>query len=759
METKHTPVYGIKGKLISAVCMLLVAIIMVVSSTYAWFTLSTAPEITGITTTVGANGALEMLLATKQNGTWVYNEGVLTSNDWTTKNTYWGNLVDVSDNTVYGINDLKLYPATLNATDGVLSSASFLKIPSYGPDGRVSELMPNTVTGTYDIAKENFYENDGFGIRAIGVASGMTDRQYAYRNLLAAAQTDMATAKNLASQSLNDNGDTLANVAIKKASNANAAYNAADVASVQSIVDDLLAVNGVLAKIESSYLNYVYAFAASNLVTGDNDLAYMAVQNYFGGDIDKLYAIVAPVEEGDTSGRVQGQFAITLGDASATSITVTLPSALYAPLNALKATREKVEEADAMLEVLATATADGGTVAWSTGATYEEATIGIGNALNLLADTDEMTINNIPAREVKDRISELVNTVSSGITVKMASGGGVYADIADHCGDYTVSIVIEEITYAGITLNNQNATMKTASAVLPAYLSVINSAVADKAPASQGAEGGMPLTEFYGYVVDLAFKTNASNSNLLLEINGADRIYEDNMPGTETQGGGSRMTFTRAETATDLTDDQIKSLMSATRIVFFDTNTLSVYANARLDVEHAVTTAGGIVADINIVKEFDGVKIGETLFGVDSDGNIIRIGANQLPTLNDVAYWRVEEEGVVKYYGTKTEGEEDTYADELTETPVATHVTVYLTEQNSVIRALTANEAAHVSALVYLDGDLITNEDVTAIGETSVTMKMNLQFRSDATLVPMTDGNLHQPLEPESDTTETGTQP
>ena len=41
---------GVKKKLMGAVCMLLVASIMMVSSTYAWFTLSTAPEITGIST-------------------------------------------------------------------------------------------------------------------------------------------------------------------------------------------------------------------------------------------------------------------------------------------------------------------------------------------------------------------------------------------------------------------------------------------------------------------------------------------------------------------------------------------------------------------------------------------------------------------------------------------------------------------------------------------------------------------------------------
>ena len=44
----------IKSKLMAAICMLLVSSIMMVSTTYAWFTLSTAPEVTGIQTAVGA---------------------------------------------------------------------------------------------------------------------------------------------------------------------------------------------------------------------------------------------------------------------------------------------------------------------------------------------------------------------------------------------------------------------------------------------------------------------------------------------------------------------------------------------------------------------------------------------------------------------------------------------------------------------------------------------------------------------------------
>ena len=57
----------IKKKFAAAICMLLIAAIMMISSTYAWFTLSTAPEVTGITTNVGANGNLEIALLNQAN--------------------------------------------------------------------------------------------------------------------------------------------------------------------------------------------------------------------------------------------------------------------------------------------------------------------------------------------------------------------------------------------------------------------------------------------------------------------------------------------------------------------------------------------------------------------------------------------------------------------------------------------------------------------------------------------------------------------
>ncbi|MBR5187258.1 MAG: hypothetical protein IKW18_02195, partial [Clostridia bacterium] len=84
---------SIRSKLLAAIAMLLVASFMVVSSTYAWFTLSTAPEVTGITTQIGANGNLEIALNTTNTEPGNYIGGA--TDNTVDRNTTWGNIVDL----------------------------------------------------------------------------------------------------------------------------------------------------------------------------------------------------------------------------------------------------------------------------------------------------------------------------------------------------------------------------------------------------------------------------------------------------------------------------------------------------------------------------------------------------------------------------------------------------------------------------------------------------------------------------------------
>ena len=204
-----------RKKLTAAIAMLLIAALMVVTATYAWFTLSTSPEVTGITTTVGANGNLEIALGSTEN--WgnptIIPSAVGDSNLPTVqKNLTWGNIVDLSA-ADYHLNDIILNPARLNIAGGKIG-ASPLKTPTYGNDGRVADLVANTVSGIFS---EGSFKDGGKGVRVLGTASGMTDQQLAYRN----AKSNIANAASLANAkaaaSLNESGSKLADIIVQHA--------------------------------------------------------------------------------------------------------------------------------------------------------------------------------------------------------------------------------------------------------------------------------------------------------------------------------------------------------------------------------------------------------------------------------------------------------------------------------------------------------------------------------------------------------------
>lgn len=592
-KTKSKRQQSIKSKLIAAVCMLLVSTIMMVSSTYAWFTLSTAPEVTGITTSVGANGNLEMALLPESGDpadiTSAAGDSTLA---WSDKNITWGNLVNLSDASIYGLDDIMLYPAALNAATKDESgrpltiATALLKTPTYGSDGRVDVLAANTVTSTYDSTEQNFPTNDKSGVRAVGVASGMTDRQLAYRNARSAANTAMAQAKTSASVSLSTNGDALANTALKKATSDAPTFTQTDVAALTSIVDDLLGTadtttdgetvkgkTGVLEYIEDAYLQYIIAYGASqaSVTAGMDDTEFKAFQSAMEGAAD-LYTAV---------GLLNGHG-------------VTLPGTVSDVITSLQTTRSNVASAKTDLATMAAKGADA-TFGWAD-ANNET---GISTPLYKLCNTDAMLIAGIRADQVMQNTSAVMNSVAAGgLTVTIATGGGVYADIADHCGDFNASITIAEISYGGLSLKNMNARMTTATTFNPVHLSALSTTVQEaKSPAS--ADGTvLPITDMYGYVIDLAFRTNAAESNLLLQTEAKSRIYGEE-GSEETMGHGATMTF-KATTA-DFSDSQVLELMNSIRIVFYDPGTMGVLATAKLDTQSTTPDGnGGITAPIKL---------------------------------------------------------------------------------------------------------------------------------------------------------------
>ena len=690
-----------KSKLMAAVCMLLVSSIMMVSSTYAWFTLSTAPEVTGITTQVGANGNLEMALLPSdaitlgQSMDYGITSNVADSGKaQNERNVTWGNLVDLGlhETNYYGLDKISLYPSELNIEAGATAlPETILATPGYGADGRVSELLKNTVTGIYDTQTGKFPEAaNAYGVRAVGTASGMTNRQLAYRNARSAANTAMSQAKNNASASLNTNGAALANIAIA-AKASNAPNTQADIASLQAIVCDLLGYSFVAtsegathyqvatdvtlkdsAGNESTVTRYSYHTAdASHTATHKIDETGKGVLDQIEAAYKNYIIAYVASAKGQTAGVTDENFGSfqSLVDGMTVYEMLTnehvgkilTEASVSEPLEDLQETRDTVEEAFSKLDQLTAAE-----IEWAT----------LSPAMSLLVDTNAIKINNLTPGEIMDDPFALVMGMQDGLTVVISSGGGVYADIADHCGDYNAAIqlVLTGIEYDGKKLDGtMNARMET-NGQKPAILPVVAAAVeAAKSPSGAGASD-MPITDMYGYIIDLGFRTNAAESNLLLQTEAADRIYSDNADDAETRGNGSTMTFT--STPTDFTLDQLKSLMGAIRVVFFDTTNRTILANAKLDM---------------------------------TEGNLKVVGGNTV-TANLYLY-KVDSV-------TKAE-------------------TLLTTQSDAVITSLNQNAAKTVSVLVYLDGKNITNASVGATAATTMTGTMNLQFASSANLEPM----------------------
>ena len=178
---------GIRSKLTAAVAMLLVSLILLVSSTYAWFTLSTAPEVKNITTTVAGNGSLEIALM-PQDGLLGSIKNGLSSTvgggtvDIVTANTTWGNLVDLSDLS-YGLGMINLNPASLNVNeDGAFKEpAKPIAVPVFGGDGRIEKTNSEDIAlRALDTASQQF-TNNVYGVRAITeVVNGIQSGTYGY---------------------------------------------------------------------------------------------------------------------------------------------------------------------------------------------------------------------------------------------------------------------------------------------------------------------------------------------------------------------------------------------------------------------------------------------------------------------------------------------------------------------------------------------------------------------------------------------------
>lgn len=208
---------NMKEKVVAAALMLVIALSVTVTATYAWITLSTAPEVTSVDTTVASNGSLEIALA---NGTGsapgksAAGDSTGANNPVTSANITWGNLVNLSDPS-YGLTKITLRPAALNGTSGLLTNP--LYGVGYGEDGRVSSMVTDDDFAYvyYDSSVNGgsgafLADLDGshLGVRAIStVKYENVEGQEQTTQLLAGINQNLATAKNNYASMTNESQD------------------------------------------------------------------------------------------------------------------------------------------------------------------------------------------------------------------------------------------------------------------------------------------------------------------------------------------------------------------------------------------------------------------------------------------------------------------------------------------------------------------------------------------------------------------------
>ncbi len=725
--------FTLRRKLISAAAMLLVATVLMASSSYAWLVLSTNPELAGVSTQVGANGSLEMALL--NNASWNdlslldrgdIDESVLGGG--TGNNLTWGNLVNLSNG--YGLEQIVLNPSRLYITEnakGYEVADTLLKVPTYGEDGRVIGLNSDGVVNK--VFANDVFGTEGYGVRGIGTIAGMSIFQMGMNSARNTVANSRAAARTQASKILTSTGGGLANIVVNKYINSQNSFTVEDVTQIKNLAE------GMQKALEEIELGLRAAFAG-----------YITTENVLTATPEEMEPVykAALAEINDQTNTLSALFAkypdITTVIPNMNSYITTLTADEAAVKNVIEFCNSKIDV--------------------NTGATWTE----ISSAIQGLVKVEQMTVAGMTVTQLEELMStggtnQVVSAVIEGMTsegglyITVPSGSGVLSNIADFAEDYEATVRVT-LSVPNLDLNDTPVVMKTKSNVDPAYLT--QTAANLKKATVAAAAGSSAITDFFGYAVDLAFRTNAENANLLLQTNPEQRIYDTSSNST-TMGGGSFMTFQSSE---GLSATKMVKLMGGIRVVFLDA-TNKVQVIAALDMTLGKDVYSG-VPETEIKNGEEGTGKYEKYYlnaykgsenpNYQNSDVITSAEYEKLPATSNVEFNNGQVSAKLYIYNFKmTESEADHSKDEGYEDDKVYHtggitMGAKKTDENgnvdSTIMALEQDVATKLTALVYLDGSVVNNSMVAATAAQSMSGKLNLQFSTDAALIPMDNMDL-----------------
>ena len=573
-----------KRKIIIAAAILLVCVLLLISVSYAWFTMSVAPEVNGVTTNIGANGSLEIALLNditfidpSKISTTVGNSSAAV--DATVSNLYWGSLLDLSDNG-YGLTSIPLIPSRLNVYSngegGATIGSSMLLVPDYSTDGRFNSIITDTVSAVYNKEQSGFIystSSQSYGVRGIGTIDQLSSQEAALTNARAAIRSYVSASTSTMNSLWESNGAGLLRIYFDHYINGKQTFGEDEVALISSTASRL---QTALSYTDLALRQGIIGYAASMF---PNQEEFKSIRNTVENTSIPLSMIIE-------------------------AATIELPDAITSSVSVIEEDASNLQ-----LVINACKRLKGDNISWDI----------IGPMINVLLDRNGTYLENT-------KIANITPTTSlkADNALTISPSAGVMAHIADFTGNFSTTITYSESVFFRVG---------SVSTVSPANLVLLADELDDLTAA--GAEQGeftADLTQIYGYALDFAFRCNTA-CDLLLQTSPATRLGNDD-ENELTKGAGSYMNFVMGQ----LDEEQTVLVMDAIRVAFVD-NRNNLLGIAKLNTSNYENTDNGIYAPLYLYDytiERDGsITMGERL---DDGAKIVSLQKNEATVITAIIW-------------------------------------------------------------------------------------------------------------------------
>lgn len=759
---------GLRERVVAVGLLLAMSIAMMTSASFAWLTISRRPEVTAVNTTVAANGNLEIALASSDGAepgeSAVGDSSAAEGQSVTAANLTWGNLVNLGD-PAYGLDNLTLRPAQLNTT-ALLTSPLYGAV--YTADGRVERLTSNFAYTSWVPANGStagyFALSNELGVRAVSSTKMELVGFFGeYMKMREAADVENVNAGN-AYTSIIQNPDWMNVLGKMMGTHMTATLNSEDryvnaSANQEDLIQLIAMYDAFIAAHEQE------ALAIANQLNLQLYLAYGGnTSNYTAYSPDAVLSIKENDERFDQNGDFVIKVSIQKSDGTYEEkiIRITNMKAFIKDYNMLVrdvATLEQIK--------------DSGDYRWTAS--------GLKKVINNLVVIDSCLVKKTSDSSFKT-VKELLNEFSSNVFSAMGYMGSE-CDVVITNG---VLMNFEQRTGTSIKVNKLSVTakmyvssMNLGEQVATIYANITTSATkpsdftqdltyADSLNTGADSSSGEVVAEdTYALVVDLWVRTNMPDSYLTLE--GNVLTEEEQVVATGKDASGKTVdlyTLTRTETIEveedgTTTEETITNTYELYQVVTTneDNTTTTTWYNAATYTEFPLNEGETPTQKMETIVTVIGYEGENRVWDKDSKDYLTADSTTQGSGSCYVYYADTPEDqarslellkalnvafvdGNGALLATAEMDTERFYAESgrVIVPLVLGSDAMYVGEDEAgnVIRGITTlekNIPTRITAIVYLNGTVLSNENVLAAAD--IQGRLNIQFGSTGELTPI----------------------